>query len=211
MTRFEKSLIYVMFILAGISMLLLGRQVEGLEKRVDALEMREAAFAPSGADVRTTTFYMGSAAAVKQREERPMERPQWNPLFAFTRTCAGETHPERAEPDGGSASVTSDKGGPAPTYRQFTAFAYCACEKCCGRWSQYGLTASGTKPVQGRTVAVDPNIIPLGTQLVIDGAGGYVAEDTGAGIAGNTLDIYFERHEDALLWGVRKVTVQWME
>lgn len=132
-----------------------------------------------------------------------------NPLPAFARTCAGETHPERAEPDGGSASAASDKGGPAPTYRQFTAFAYCACSKCCGRWSQYGLTASGTAPRQGRTVAVDPAVIPLGTQLTIDGKAGYIAEDTGSGIAGNTIDVYFDRHEDALRWGVRKVTVTW--
>lgn len=74
---------------------------------------------------------------------------------------------------------------------------------------QYGLTASGTAPRQGRTVAVDPDVIPLGTQLTIDGKAGYIAEDTGSGIAGNTIDLYFERHEDALRWGVRKVEVAW--
>lgn len=90
----------------------------------------------------------------------------------------------------------------------FTAYAYCPCEKCCGVWAQYGTTKSGTNPQQGRTVAVDPDVIPLGTQLWIDGKGPYVAEDTGSGIKGRTLDMFFDSHEDALSWGRQTVTVE---
>lgn len=92
---------------------------------------------------------------------------------------------------------------------EFTAYAYCACEKCCGKWAEYGLTATGTVPVEGRTVAVDPAVIPLGTEIWIDGAGPYVAEDTGSGIDGCTLDVYFESHQAALEYGKREVTVEW--
>ena len=91
----------------------------------------------------------------------------------------------------------------------FTAYAYCACEKCCGRWAEYGLTASGTVPQQGRTVAVDPDVIPLGSELWIDGEGPYIAEDTGSGINGSTIDVYHDSHADALEWGKREVTVMW--
>lgn len=91
----------------------------------------------------------------------------------------------------------------------FTAYAYCPCEKCCGVWAQYGKTASGTVPKQGRTVAVDPGVIPLGTELWIDGDGPYIAEDTGSGIDGNTLDVFFDSHEQALNWGKREVQVAW--
>ena len=89
----------------------------------------------------------------------------------------------------------------------FTAYAYCACEKCCGKWAEYGLTASGTVPQQGRTVAVDPDVIPLGSELWIDGEGPFVAEDTGSGINGSTIDVYHQRHAAALEWGKREVMV----
>ena len=93
----------------------------------------------------------------------------------------------------------------------FTAYAYCACEKCCGKWAEYGLTASGTVPQQGRTVAVDPDVIPLGTELWIDGEGPFIAEDTGSGINGSTIDVYHQSHADALEWGKREVMVTWHE
>lgn len=92
--------------------------------------------------------------------------------------------------------------------KEFTAYAYCACEKCCGKWSEYKKTAGGTTPKEGRTIAVDPKIIPLGTKVTIDGKQ-YIAEDTGSGINGNTIDIYFESHKDAIQWGRRTVQVSW--
>ena len=91
----------------------------------------------------------------------------------------------------------------------FTAYAYCACEICCGEWAKYGKTASGATPEQGRTVAVDPEVIPLGAEIWIDGEGPYIAEDTGSGILGNTVDVFFDSHEDALAWGKRTVEVVW--
>lgn len=98
--------------------------------------------------------------------------------------------------------------------------AYCSCPKCCGIWSkdhpsrqgtdyeQY--TTSGTVPTAGRTIAVDPDIIPLGSKVVLNGHE-YVAEDTGSGVKGNHIDIYFDSHEAALDWGVRTMEVQVFE
>jgi 3D (Asp-Asp-Asp) domain-containing protein len=88
----------------------------------------------------------------------------------------------------------------------FKAYAYCDCEKCCGKWSG-SPTASGTTPTQGRTIAVDPNVIPLGTEVYIEGYGNFVAEDTGTGIDGNTIDVFHISHADALEWGVRQVKI----
>ena len=90
----------------------------------------------------------------------------------------------------------------------FTAYAYCSCYKCCGQWAEIWLTASGTKPQAGRTIAVDPDVIPLGTTVWVDGVE-MVAEDTGSGIWGNTIDIYHDTHEAALEWGKREVVVEW--
>ena len=84
--------------------------------------------------------------------------------------------------------------------------AYCPCAKCCGEWAG-GNTASGTVPTEGRTVGVDPAVIPLGATVYIDGHA-YKAEDTGA-FRGNIVDIYMKNHEEALRFGRREATVTW--
>lgn len=89
----------------------------------------------------------------------------------------------------------------------FTATAYCNCRKCCGKWAD-GKTASGTTPEQGRTIAVDKKVIPLGSTVLVDGVE-YVAEDTG--VRGKHIDIYFDSHRDALDFGVKKVEVEILE
>lgn len=77
---------------------------------------------------------------------------------------------------------------------------YCPCFYCCGKWAG-GNTASGTKPTPGRTIAVDPSVIPLGTRVIINGQV-YVAEDTGSSIKGKTIDIFVANHSTALAYGV---------
>lgn len=86
----------------------------------------------------------------------------------------------------------------------FTAYAYCPCETCCGQWSG-GPTASGVMPEEGRTVAADWDVLPAGTEIYIDGIGWRTVEDTGGAIRGDTIDIFFESHEEAAAFGVREV------
>ena len=89
----------------------------------------------------------------------------------------------------------------------FKLTAYCNCRSCCGKWAD-GKTASGTIPEQGRTIAVDRKVIPLGTHVLIDGVE-YIAEDTG--VRGKHIDIYFDSHREALDFGVKKVDVEIVE
>lgn len=84
--------------------------------------------------------------------------------------------------------------------------AYCPCEKCCGKSD--GITASGTKATEGRTIAVDTEIIPYGTEVLVEGLGKFIAEDCGGVIKGNRIDIYFNSHEDALEFGVQERKVK---
>lgn len=86
----------------------------------------------------------------------------------------------------------------------FTVYAYCPCETCCGQWSG-GPTASGVMPEEGRTVAADWDVLPAGTEIYIDGIGWRTVEDTGGAIRGDTIDIFFESHEEAAAFGVREV------
>ena len=64
----------------------------------------------------------------------------------------------------------------------------------------YGITATGTKAKHG-TVAVDPKVIPLGTELYIEDIGniegdyGYAtALDTGGAIKNNRIDLVLSFH-----------------
>ena len=82
--------------------------------------------------------------------------------------------------------------------------AYCSCEKCCGKWSKYNKTASGTTPKQGRTVAC--NSLDFGTKIMINGEE-YIVEDTGNMKSDNHIDIYFSSHEEALKFGVQNAEV----
>lgn len=73
----------------------------------------------------------------------------------------------------------------------------------------YGVTYTGTRALEGRTVAVDPQVIPLGSEVKIPALSPYtyIAEDTGRLIKGNRIDIYMDSEEACLDWGVRTVKV----
>ena len=84
---------------------------------------------------------------------------------------------------------------------RMVATAYTAsCAGCTGR------TATGRIAIHG-VVAVDPRVIPLGTQLYIPGYGAAIASDTGGAIHGNRIDLCFNSEHDALQFGRREVTV----
>lgn len=84
----------------------------------------------------------------------------------------------------------------------FTLTAYCNCPQCCNG----SLTATGTVPTPGRTIAADTSILPFGTQVVIGGIV-YTVEDTGGGVKGNHIDIFFGSHAEAIAFGRKSMPV----
>jgi len=86
-----------------------------------------------------------------------------------------------------------------------SATAYCPCKLCCGPKAN-GTTKSGMKAGYG-VVAVDPKVIPLGTRFYIEGYGPAVAADIGSAIKGNRIDLCFETHQEALIFGRKKIKV----
>lgn len=90
---------------------------------------------------------------------------------------------------------------------RFKVTHYCSCSICNGKWTGQP-TASGTMPVEGRTIAVDPKVIPLGTKIYIDGKE-YVAEDTGSKIKGYVIDYYVSDHSRAQKMGVKYKDLRW--
>ncbi|GGE49938.1 hypothetical protein GCM10011391_30850 [Pullulanibacillus camelliae] len=73
-----------------------------------------------------------------------------------------------------------------------------------------GITKSGldlTQHPSAKVIAVDPDVIPLGSTLYIPGYGKAKAADTGGAINGNHIDVYFSSKHDAKQWGVKYMTV----
>lgn len=105
-----------------------------------------------------------------------------------------------------SRQVVQESGINGNYIGRFKLTAYCACSKCCGKWSGGG-TASGTVPTQGRTVA--SNILPFGTRIVINGSV-YIVEDTG-NMADNVIDVFFSSHQEALNFGVQYAEVYYAD
>lgn len=84
----------------------------------------------------------------------------------------------------------------------FKITAYGAdCKGCTGR------TYTGTEPQIGRTIAVDPDVIPLGSTVLIDGQE-YIAEDTGGAIRGNIIDMFVGTEAESEVFGVRYAEVK---
>ena len=70
-------------------------------------------------------------------------------------------------------------------------------------------TSTGKIPKEGRTIAVDPKLIPYGSIVYIQDYGLYVAEDCGGAIKGNRIDVFTASYNKALSMG-HKVAQVWL-
>lgn len=71
-----------------------------------------------------------------------------------------------------------------------------------------GITATGINlNDNSKVIAVDPSVIPLGSRVLIDGYGEYIAGDTGGAINGNIIDVYVASHSEAISFGRRALTI----
>lgn len=102
-------------------------------------------------------------------------------------------------------STSTEKPSPLKYAGKFKTTAYCTCAKCCN--PKYGgLTAIGKRPIEGRSIAVDPKVIPLHSKVVINGHE-YIAEDTGSAVKGKVIDFYIDGHSRARAHGVQYMDV----
>ena len=70
------------------------------------------------------------------------------------------------------------------------------------------ITYTGTVPKVGRTIAVDPAVIPLGSRVYIPQFNKvFIAEDTGSAIKGNKIDIYMNTYNECMNWGIRQIDI----
>ena len=96
----------------------------------------------------------------------------------------------------------------------FTITKYCHCTKCCGKWGNddpnyVAHGASGMNLIPGKSIAVDPNVIPYGSRVLINGQE-YIAMDTTDHFyfGSHWIDIYCATHDETEIHGYRtNVTV----
>ncbi len=107
---------------------------------------------------------------------------------------------------GSSPTSSNASGGKTITV---TATAYTAgCNGCSG------ITATGINLNNNRNakvIAVDPNVIPLGTRVHVEGYGNAIAGDTGGAIVGNKIDVHVPTKSEAFAWGRRTVKVTFLD
>jgi len=84
--------------------------------------------------------------------------------------------------------------------------AYCPCSKCCGKWAD-GITASGHVIRKNDLFCAASDNIPFGTMVSIPGYGTVPVLDRCR--QRNTLDVFFDEHDEAVRWGVRWLEVTW--
>ncbi|SFF60723.1 3D (Asp-Asp-Asp) domain-containing protein [Halobacillus alkaliphilus] len=104
----------------------------------------------------------------------------------------------------------SEKSGDSSSdvVKEFTAEATAYTAFCTGC---SGVTATGVdlraNPDQ-KVIAVDPDVIPLGSKVYVEGYGEAIAADTGGAINGNRIDVFMPEREDALDFGRQSVQVK---
>ncbi|QQK79158.1 peptidoglycan-binding protein [Salicibibacter cibi] len=111
---------------------------------------------------------------------------------------------EEEDEDVGTESNGTSSDVEGETYTM-DATAYTAnCDGCSG------VTATGIDLNNDRdanVVAVDPNVIPLGSTVHVEGYGEAVAGDTGGAITGESIDLHVPTQEEAEQFGRQSVEV----
>ena len=117
-----------------------------------------------------------------------------------TDTSNSEDTSDSSASDDSQSSSEASSSSQGKYLGNFTLTAYCNCAQCCG--TAGNLTASGTVPTAGRTVAMAG--VPFGTQLLING-NVYTVEDLGTPYG--HVDIYCNSHSEALSFGLQSADV----
>ncbi len=112
-----------------------------------------------------------------------------------------------SSPDVESVSKDGKSFNAKKVLKNVTLTAYHAGKESTGKGpgdKYYRKTASGTEVTEGRTIAVDPKVIPMGWWVYIEGIGYRRAEDTGGAIKGNIIDVFIESSSSVKKFGRKK-------
>ena len=181
------------------------------EKTADKLAYQQAK-AEQDEAIRIARQAAALAEQARQAKIRAIVEAKLNADRGIDETQNIDTGDSSDTGSGSTASRGGKKGTPVyaeshgESLGKYVITAYCTCRVCCGVFSGHNRTASGTVPTSNHTIAVDTNVIPFGTKVVINGQV-YVAEDRGGAIKGKRIDMFFMTHKEALRWGRRTMEV----
>ena len=92
--------------------------------------------------------------------------------------------------------------------KEFTVSASAFTANCNGC---SGVTATGINLKSNpdmKIIAVDTDVIKLGTKVYVEGYGYAIAGDTGGSIKGNKIDVFFPTKAEAYKWGRKTVKIK---
>ncbi|WP_066188349.1 3D domain-containing protein [Gracilibacillus timonensis] len=143
--------------------------------------------------------------AEEPQQEEPQQEPVEQEQPKEEEVTAEPTSAPAEEQTAETPSTESDSSQQSGETINVTATAYTGqCDGCSG------ITATGidlnANPNE-KVIAVDPNVIPLGSRVHVEGYGEAIAGDTGGAINGNKIDVHVPTKDEAYSWGVRSVEV----
>ncbi len=175
----------------------LARAADTAAAQEHALEAKAAERAGYLADLRRREGLTAQRLASLEAQAKAAERRSATlPVAASSTRAAPATSPAIASAPSAPAPASAPE--PATGERTMTVSAVA--------YSLPGHTASGL-PVGHGIIAVDPSVIPLGTRVYVPGYGEAVAADTGSGVRGAMIDLWFPTTADAIRWGRKTVVI----
>lgn len=153
----------------------------------------------------------GRAGLVKREYEVTLENGEEVSRTLLKETPVKESQDKIVAVGTKLSSKPVSRGASSNAGKEFyvTSTAYTAnCNGCSG------ITATGFnlhENPNAKVIAVDPNVIPLGSKVYVEGYGYAIAADTGGAIKGNKIDVFFSTKEQAYRWGVRTVKIKVIE
>ncbi|GIO24398.1 3D domain-containing protein [Oceanobacillus sp. J11TS1] len=167
-----------------------------------------------GANVEEAAAEPAQQTAPQEEVVEPAEEPvqESAPVEEESEPAQEEVTVEQTSNNEASASEPKEQSSSdAPQGKTISveATAYTAgCNGCSG------VTATGVDlnaDPNAKVIAVDPNVIPLGSKVYVEGYGYATAADTGGAINGNKIDLHVPSQDEALSFGRQQVNVTIVE
>ncbi len=161
--------------------------------------------------VRTAKVYEDGKLVGERVLEKTVSKPAVHQVVAIgTKKPEVKTLSYNGKPTEAEAKVVNLNGKSVKVKRMLsnvTLTAYSADFASTGKRKGdkgYGITSSGAVVEEGRTIAVDPKVIPIGWWVYIEGIGFRRAEDTGSAVKGKKIDVYYDSEKHADRFGTKK-------
>src|SRR5699024_6888775 len=159
-----------------------------------------------GQSLETTATNTSNTSTSKSQEKQAQSEPKAQEDESRQEKQSTEKKNTSKSSETSSASkqeTKTNESADAPEGKTISvsATAYTAsCDGCTG------VTATGVDlniDPDAKVIAVDPNVIPLGTKVHVEGYGYATAADVGRAINGNKIDVHVTSKNEAGTWGGR--------